>query len=83
MDLLAYFRMLARYNRIANETLFENVSSLEPAEYFRQRPGSFGSIHGLLNHLMLGDQIWMERFKGGGCDTPKLDTVLFEHFSAL
>lgn len=83
MDLLAYFRMLARYNRIANETLFENVSSLEPAEYFKQRPGSFGSIHGLLNHLMLGDQIWMERFQGGGCDTPELNTALFADFSAL
>jgi uncharacterized damage-inducible protein DinB len=83
MDLLAYFRMLARYNRIANETLFENLSSLEPPEYFKERPGSFGSIHGLLNHLMLGDQIWMERFQGSGCDTPKLNTVLFDDFSAL
>jgi uncharacterized damage-inducible protein DinB len=83
MDVLAYFRMLARYNRIANETIFENVSSLEHAEYFKQRPGSFGSIHGLLNHLMLGDQIWMERFQGSGHDTPKLNTALFDHFSAL
>ena len=83
MDLLAYFLMLARYNRIANETLFENVSSLEPAEYFKQRSGSFGSIHGLLNHLMLGDQIWMERFQGGGHDTPKLNTALFDDFYAV
>ena len=83
MDLLAYFRMLARYNRTANETLFENVSSLELAEYFKERPGSFGSIHGLLNHLMVGDQIWMERFQGGGCDTPKLNTVLFDDFSVI
>jgi uncharacterized damage-inducible protein DinB len=63
MDLVAHFQMLARYNKIANERLFEACARLEPAEYRKQRQGSFGSIHGLLNHLLLGDQIWMARFE--------------------
>src|SRR3954466_6220927 len=83
MDLIAHFRMLARYNRIANERLFDACSRLEAAEYRKQRPGSFGSIHGLLNHILLGDRIWMSRFEGGGQQTPALNTVLFADFSEL
>jgi uncharacterized damage-inducible protein DinB len=52
-------------------------------EYRKHRPGSFGSIRGLLNHILLGDRIWMQRFEGGGLDTPALNTLLFEGFSEL
>jgi len=83
MDLAAHFQMLARYNRIANERLFEKCAQLDAAEYRRQRQGSFGSIHGLLNHILLGDRIWMTRFEGGGHATPPLDAVLFDDFSDL
>ncbi|MGB9032038.1 MAG: DinB family protein [Acidobacteriaceae bacterium] len=64
MDLLAHFQMLARYNRLANERLYEKCAQLDSAEYQRQRPGSFASIRGLLNHILRGDQIWMPRFEG-------------------
>jgi len=83
MDLPAYFRMLARYNRIANEHLYEACTALDDAEYRKQRAGSFGSIHGLLNHILVGDGIWMARFEGGGRDAPALATILFEEFPAL
>ncbi len=75
--------MLARYNRIANERLFDACSRLTDDEYRKQRDGSFGSIHALLNHILLGDQIWMARFEGSGRATPPLNTVLFENFSDL
>ena len=81
--MLAHFRTLAHYNRIANQRLFATVAELEDAEYRKQRAGSFGSIHGLLNHILLGDRIWMARFEGGGESTPRLSTVLFEEFPAL
>lgn len=83
MDLLNHFQMLARYNRIANERLFEKCADLDDAEYRKQRQGSFGSIHGLLNHILLGDQIWMARFEGNGRTTPALNTILFDDFFAL
>ena len=75
--------MLARYNRIANERLYEKCAELDDAEYRKLRQGSFGSIHGLLNHLLLGDQIWMARFEGNGRATPALGTILFDDFPAL
>jgi uncharacterized damage-inducible protein DinB len=81
--MLDAFKMLARYNRIANERLYEQCGKLDLTEYRAQRKGSFGSIHALLNHVLLGDRIWMSRFAGGGKTTPPLNTVLFESFAEL
>jgi uncharacterized damage-inducible protein DinB len=83
MDLLDAFRMLARYNRIANERLYEQCGKLDLEEYHRKRRGSFGTIHGLLNHILLGDRIWMSRFAGAGNTTPPLNFILFETFAHL
>jgi uncharacterized damage-inducible protein DinB len=83
MDLPTHFQVLAGYNRAANERLFERCSLLSREEYRRTRTGPFGSIHGLLNHLLLGDGIWMSRFEGGGEVTPALDTVLHQEFAEL
>ncbi len=63
--------------------LYEACSQLDEVEYRRERPGSFGSIHGLLNHMLLGDRIWMSRFTGGGNTTPPLNTILFDEFAEL
>ena len=43
--MLDAFRIFARYNRVANERLYEQVGKLDLAEYRRERRGSFGSIH--------------------------------------
>jgi len=83
MDLLAHFRMLARYNRTANQRLYAVCAALDDAQYRQPRPGPFGSIHGLLNHLLLGDTIWLARFEGGGGTTPPLGTILHHDFAGL
>jgi len=83
MDTLSIFRTFARYNKIANERLYESCARISDDEYRRQRAGSFGSIHALLNHILLGDRIWMSRFSGGGKTTPPLNTVLYDEFPAL
>jgi uncharacterized damage-inducible protein DinB len=83
MEALAHYRMLAHYNRVANERLYERCAQLEEEEYRRQRKGSFGSIHALLNHILLGDRIWMARFQGGGQTTPPLSTILYDDFPSL
>jgi uncharacterized damage-inducible protein DinB len=83
MDSSPHFRTLARYNRIANERLYAACAQLSDEEYRKQRKGSFGSIHALLNHVLLGDRIWMSRFEGGGTTTPPLNTLLFDDFAEL
>lgn len=77
MSPLNPFRMLARYNRIANDRLYARCSELNDDEYRKERRGSFGSIHALLNHILLGDRIWMSRFRGGGATTPALGSILY------
>jgi uncharacterized damage-inducible protein DinB len=81
--MLEAFRMFARYNRIANERLYEQCGQLELADYQRERQCSFGSIHALLNHLLLADRIWMSRFAGDGSTTPPLNTILCKTFAEL
>jgi uncharacterized damage-inducible protein DinB len=58
-----HFSLLARYNRAANEKLFAHLAAL-PAEVFTADRGSyFGSIRGILGHLMTCDINWMRRFR--------------------
>jgi len=83
MNLVTHFQNMARYNRVANERIFAVCAQLDDAEYRKQRAGSFGSIHALLNHILLGDRIWMSRFEGGGKTTPPLNSILFDDFAAL
>jgi uncharacterized damage-inducible protein DinB len=80
---MAHFRMMAGYNRTANRRLYESCAGLSDDDYRKPRSGSFGSIHALLNHLLLGDRIWMARFEGGGRTTPQLNTVLHDDFAEL
>lgn len=73
----------ARYNRLSNETLYAACAGLSGAEYRRDLGAFFGSVHGTLNHLLVGDTIWMTRFEGGTHPSTDLDVVLFEKFDAL
>jgi uncharacterized damage-inducible protein DinB len=83
MDLITHFRMLARHNRIANERLYAACGQLDDAEYRKPRAGSFGSIHALLNHILLGDRRWMGLFEHGDRVTPLLNQILHDNFTAL
>src|SRR5690349_11058455 len=83
MDLAAHFQMLAKYNRVANGRLFGACAQLTDAEYRKQRAGSFGSIHGLLNHILLGDRRWLGLFEHGHRETPPLSQILYDDFPAL
>ena len=83
MTVFDVFRTMARYNRIANERLYAACSQIAHEDYRRERAGSFGSIHALLNHNLLADRIWMSRFSGQGKTTPPLNTVLYDQFREL
>lgn len=75
--------MLARYNTLANRRLFEACASLSDAERKEDRPAFFGSIHGTLNHIMVGDRIWLARFGGEKVSSTNLDAILYEDFNEL
>lgn len=81
--LLQHFQMLARYNTLANRRLYEACTKLSNAERKRIRQAFFKSIHGTLNHIMIGDRIWLGRFEGKQMPSTGLDTILYEDFSQL
>lgn len=73
----------ARYNTLANRALYAACRALSDEERRRDLGAFFGSVHGTLNHLLLGDRIWMTRFEGGTHPSTGLDAILFESFEAL
>ena len=81
--LAAHFRMLARYNRLANERLYAACAELDDAARRQNRGAFFRSIHGTLNHIMVGDRIWMARFEGGTVASTGLDAILYDDFDEL
>lgn len=75
--------MFAAYNRWANERLYDAAEKLSDADYRADRGAFFRSVHGTLNHLLVGDRIWMRRFTGEGDAPSQLDAILHEQFDAL
>ena len=83
MTFPSHFRMLSRYNRLANDRLYAACSGLSEAERSKDRGAFFGSIHATLNHILVGDRIWMTRFEGGEAPSTNLDAILYQDFNGL
>jgi len=81
--ILQLFRRFARYNTLANERLYAACAALTDEERRRDRRGFFGSIHGTLNHILVGDRVWMARFEGGAAPSTNLDAELYRGFTEL
>ena len=77
------YRMFAGYNAWANHRLYEAAAKLTDAEFRADRGAFFKSVHGTLNHLLVGDRIWMYRFTGTGDAPAKLDATLFGDLATL
>ena len=83
MESLDYCLTMARYNRWMNERLYRVCGEVPDSERKQDRGAFFRSIHGTLNHLLLGDRIWMGRFKGHPFEVRSLDQELYGDFEEL
>lgn len=83
ISLIDHFKLLARYNQGANQRLFDACATLSVPERNADRKGFFRSIHGTLNHLIVGDRVWLARFEGGTSPSTGLDAILYEKFDDL
>ncbi|MBB4570191.1 DinB family protein [Rhizobium leucaenae] len=81
--MLRHYRMLADYNRWANALLYDAAAQLSDAEYRHNRGAFFGSLHGTLNHILVGDRAWMHRFTGTGEMPAALDLTLHDTLGDL
>ena len=78
-----HYLMFAGYNAWANERLYAAAEKLTDAEYNTDRGAFFKSVHGTLNHLLVGDRIWMQRLTGKGEAPARIDMILFDDLPAL
>lgn len=83
MNPLEWARTLAAYNRWMNGRLYACCADLSDAERKRDRGAFFRSIHGTLNHLLLGDRLWLGRFTGAPFAVASLDRELYADFDEL
>ena len=81
--LIQHFQLLARYNTLANQRLYDTCAQLPEIERSRMRPAFFKSIHGTLNHILVGDRIWLTRFQVGEIASTGLNAILYETFDDL
>lgn len=79
----AHFQRMAAYNRWANARLYEAVGKLSPEEFAAPRSGFFPSLLKTLNHILVGDTVWMGRLDGTGSSITSLDQILHTDLGAL
>jgi len=58
---LAHVRRMAEYNHWMNEKLYRALEELPEAALSANMGAFFGSLLGTLNHLLIGDLLWMKR----------------------
>ncbi|ALM51493.1 DinB family protein [Halomonas huangheensis] len=95
MSLTEHFKLLAYYSQWMNLRILDAAARLPTEELNMDRGAYFRSIMGTLNHLVVGDTIWLKRFAchphSSGPLTEvlalpspaRLDQRLFEDFDAL
>ena len=63
MNRLEQLALQARYNQWMNDKLYQAASRL-PASSLHQECGAFfGSLFGTLNHIVVGDILWLQRYR--------------------
>jgi uncharacterized damage-inducible protein DinB len=78
-----HYVRFAAYNTWANLRLYAAAAALSDDEYRADRGAFFRSLHGTLNHLLVTDQVWMQRFTSEGSAPDQLDAILFERLADL
>jgi len=66
---LATVTALFRYNSWANDQVLDATSRVTEADFIRDLKSSHGSLRDTLMHILLGEWIWLQRWKGA---SPKL-----------
>ncbi len=79
----SHYSMFAHYNEWANRRLYRCAAAISDADYRAERGAFFGSLHRTLNHLLLGDRIWMKRFTGEGESYTRLDLIIHDDLLTL
>ena len=95
MSLKQHFELMAEYNQWMNAKVYGAAGNLSNSALIEDRRAFFGSILGTLNHIVVGDTIWLKRFAAQPASAealreitelpvPKgLDHMIFENLDEL
>jgi uncharacterized damage-inducible protein DinB len=71
-DLQQSFRNLARYNQRANAEMYAILAGLTDRARKRDLGSWFGSLHGILSHVLAADLHWLQRYRALAPDSAVL-----------
>ena len=71
----SHLRLMATYNEWMNARLYTAASTLPHEQLCLERGAFFGSILRTLNHIVVGDTIWLKRFATHPAGYAQLDPV--------
>lgn len=84
MTTCAHIELMASYNQWMNFKLYEAAGRLSPQALAADRKAFFGSLLGTLNHIVVGDTLWLKRFATHPTNFTALDPIrLFPDPSSL
>ncbi|MDO3388686.1 DinB family protein [Gilvimarinus sp. SDUM040013] len=95
MEVLTHLRLMAGYNLRMNRQVYSGAATLPEEQLSKPMGAYFGSVLGTLNHLMVGDLLWLHRFRRHSEtyrslqaleELPQptaLDNVIYDRFGAL
>lgn len=75
--LIDHYHTMARYNAWMNGNIYGCAEGLADSARKENRAAFFGSIHGTLNHILLADLIWLQRFASATWGAPALESLSF------
>ncbi len=75
MSLLKHIRLMSQYNQWMNDKLYEAAAHLSEEQLTEDRGAFFGSILGTLNHIVVGDVVWLKRFSTHPANHSALDYI--------
>ncbi len=78
-----HFAMFAGYNQWANAVVYDAAAALTPEEFTRDTGAFFGSAMRTLNHLLVADRIWQNRFTATGPKPTALDEIPYPQLAEL
>jgi uncharacterized damage-inducible protein DinB len=83
MNPTQHAKTLAAYNLWMNDRIYAASATLSDEQRKRDAGAFFKSIHGTLNHILLGDRVWLGRFTGVAFSFKSLDQELYADFAEL
>ncbi|OIQ88049.1 DinB family protein [mine drainage metagenome] len=95
MSRISHIGLMASYNEWMNAKVYEAATTVPADDLSANKKAFFGSIIGTLNHVAVGDTLWLKRFASHpanhtslepirGLPAPKnLDQILFTDIQSL